>query len=188
MKKKFLLSAFVLVASNARSQVNDLFVMKKDRSGFELTVKGASHLASLPLKCMGQEFPNKTSHTSSSDSDHVLLPRQLHLRFQPIIQFRFSAHFFCNSSRTCFVNVICGGPYLLINRRRGFPCRNQSNSLTPIQQACCVNSRFVNFLGAILDRQMLLIRGEGHKRKSSPSNALRHQNPPSNKAIFFSAH
>jgi hypothetical protein len=81
MKAKFLLAALLLVAASAISQVNDLFIVKKDSSGFELTRKGASHLASLPLKCIGQEFPNKTNHTSNSDSDHVLLPHQLHPAF-----------------------------------------------------------------------------------------------------------
>lgn len=46
-----------------------------------LTEKGAALLASLPLKCLDQEYPNKTSHTSASDSDHVMTPRQLHPAF-----------------------------------------------------------------------------------------------------------
>ena len=78
MKKKYVFLLIICTALQAKAQVNDLFVMKKDSSGFELTVKGASHLASLPLKCITQEFPNKTNHTSNNDSDHVLLPKQLH--------------------------------------------------------------------------------------------------------------
>jgi hypothetical protein len=69
-----------------------LFLIKKDSSGFELTVKGASHLASLPLKCITQEFPNKTSHTSNSDSDHVLLPKQLHPVFYGCFDWHSSVH------------------------------------------------------------------------------------------------
>jgi hypothetical protein len=92
MKAKLTLSAFLLLAAIAKSQVNDLFVIKKDSSGFVLTVKGASHLASLPLKCIGQEFPNKTNHTSSSDSDHVLLPRQLHPAFFGCFDWHSSVH------------------------------------------------------------------------------------------------
>ena len=63
------------------AQVSDLFNVKPDSSGFVLTVKGASLLASLPLKCIDQEYPNKTSHTSAGDSDHVLTPRQIHPAF-----------------------------------------------------------------------------------------------------------
>ena len=81
MKSKYILSLIIFISVQAKAQTSDLFVMKKDSTGFELTVKGASHLASLPLKCIGQEFPNKTSHTSNTDSDHVLLPRQLHPAF-----------------------------------------------------------------------------------------------------------
>jgi hypothetical protein len=86
----FLLIVFAALQSNA--QVNDLFVIKKDSSGFELTLKGASHLASLPLKCILQEFPNKTSHTSNTDSDHVLLPKQLHPSFYGCFDWHSSVH------------------------------------------------------------------------------------------------
>lgn len=81
MKSTYIFSLIIFISVQTKAQINDLFVMKKDSTGFELTVKGASHLASLPLKCIGQEFPNKTSHTSNTDSDHVLLPRQLHPAF-----------------------------------------------------------------------------------------------------------
>jgi hypothetical protein len=81
MKPKYIFSLILIITMQVKAQINDLFIMKKDNSGFELTVIGASHLASLPLKCIGKEFPNKTSHTSNSDSDHVLLPSQLHPAF-----------------------------------------------------------------------------------------------------------
>jgi len=81
-----------LLTATARSQVNNLFTVKKDSSGFELTLKGASHLASLPLKCVLQEFPNKTNHTSNTDSDHVLLPKKLHPTFYGCFDWHSSVH------------------------------------------------------------------------------------------------
>ncbi|MBX3242384.1 MAG: DUF2891 domain-containing protein [Chitinophagaceae bacterium] len=69
------------ITLNGFGQVSDLYTVKKDSSGFILTEKGASLLASLPLKCLDQEYPNKTSHTSASNSDHVMTPRQLHPAF-----------------------------------------------------------------------------------------------------------
>lgn len=57
------------------------FTVNKDSSGFVLTPRGASLLAALPMKCLDKEYPNKTSHTSASDSDHVLTPRQIHPAF-----------------------------------------------------------------------------------------------------------
>ncbi len=69
-----------------------MFVIKKDSSGFELAAAGASHLASLPLKCIEQQFPNKTSHTSNSDSDHSLLPRQLHPAFYGCFDWHSCVH------------------------------------------------------------------------------------------------
>jgi hypothetical protein len=80
MRTSLLLLIFVSISLYCTAQ-SDLFTVKKDSSGFELTQKGASLLASLPLKCLDQEYPNKTSHTSASDSDHVLTPKQIHPAF-----------------------------------------------------------------------------------------------------------
>jgi len=92
MKRIFLFLILPFFGISAHSQAYELFKIKKDSSGFDLTVKGASHLASLPLKCITQEFPNKTNHTSYSDSDHVLLPRQLHPAFYGCFDWHSSVH------------------------------------------------------------------------------------------------
>jgi len=92
MKAKYIFLLICLVALQSKAQHSELFVMKKDSSGFELTAKGASHLASLPLKCITQEFPNKTNHTSNTDSDHVLLPKELHPSFYGCFDWHSSVH------------------------------------------------------------------------------------------------
>lgn len=92
MKKKLLLPVLLILFVQSVSQTNMLFILKKDSSGFELTNQGASHLASLPLKCIMQEFPNKTNHTSNSDSDHVLHPRELHPAFYGCFDWHSSVH------------------------------------------------------------------------------------------------
>lgn len=92
MKQKYIFLLIGFAALQSKAQVNDFFVIKKDSSGFELTLKGALHLASLPLKCILQEFPNKTSHTSNTDSDHVLLPKQLHPSFYGCFDWHSSVH------------------------------------------------------------------------------------------------
>ncbi len=92
MKKNFLFIILIVAGTGISAQIKDMFIAKKDSSGFELTQKGASHLATLPLKCIQQEFPNKTSHTSNSDSDHVLLPRQLHPAFYGCFDWHSSVH------------------------------------------------------------------------------------------------
>lgn len=81
-----------MIAATSQAQIARMFVIKKDSSGFQLTPEGASHLASLPLKCIEQEFPNKTGHTSNSDSDHVLFPRQLHPAFYGCFDWHSSVH------------------------------------------------------------------------------------------------
>jgi hypothetical protein len=90
--KKYLSSLLVISVLFSNAQVSDFFSMKKDSSGFILNLKGASHLASLPLKCITQEFPNKTNHTSNNDSDHVLLPAQLHPAFFGCFDWHSSVH------------------------------------------------------------------------------------------------
>src|SRR5215203_6848506 len=84
--------ALLLICGTTQAQISKMFVIKKDSSGFQLTEKGASHLASLPLKCIEQEFPNKTSHTSNSASDHVLMPRQLHPAFYGCFDWHSCVH------------------------------------------------------------------------------------------------
>jgi hypothetical protein len=92
MKLRLLLTACFFAHGLLQAQVSTLFNVKKDSSGFELTLAGASHLASLPLKCILQQFPNKTGHTSNSDSDHVLLPRQIHPAFYGCFDWHSCVH------------------------------------------------------------------------------------------------
>ena len=92
MKTKLLICILLLTAGILKAQISEMFRIRKDSSGFELTIAGASHLASLPLKCIEQQFPNKTNHTSNSDSDHVLLPQQLHPAFYGCFDWHSCVH------------------------------------------------------------------------------------------------
>ncbi len=92
MKSTILFVSFIILLTTAKAQVKDLFSIQKDSTAFVLTIKGASHLASLPLKCIAQEFPNKTSHTSNTDSDHLLMPKQLHPAFYGCFDWHSSVH------------------------------------------------------------------------------------------------
>ncbi len=83
---------FMHIAMIGFAQTEKLFEVNGDGSGFHLTLKGASHLASLPLKCIDKEFPNKTNHTSVTDSDHVLLPSALHPAFYGCFDWHSSVH------------------------------------------------------------------------------------------------
>lgn len=74
------------------AQTPSLFSVNKDSTKFTLTVAGASHLASLPLKCMQQQYPNKINHTAISDSDQVLTPIQQHPAFYGCFDWHSSVH------------------------------------------------------------------------------------------------
>jgi hypothetical protein len=57
-----------------------------------VTKENASRLATLPLSCISQEFPNKTSHLSETKTDHVLLPHELHPAFYGCLDWHSSVH------------------------------------------------------------------------------------------------
>lgn len=57
-----------------------------------LSQKVAEQLARLPLKCIPQEFPNKTSHTADNAEDAVLLPHQLHPAFYGCFDWHSCVH------------------------------------------------------------------------------------------------
>lgn len=61
-------------------------------SSIVLDVNGAYNLSLLPLKCIHKEFPNKTSHISNSQVDHVLLPSELHPAFYGCFDWHSSVH------------------------------------------------------------------------------------------------
>lgn len=79
----------LFIATNAQTK---FIAINKDSTAFDLTVEGASHLASLPLKCLQQEFPNKTNHISLNEKDHVLTPQQLHPIFYGCFDWHSSVH------------------------------------------------------------------------------------------------
>ncbi len=58
----------------------------------QLTDELANRLAAMPLKCINRQWPNKTSHTSDSSTDHVLLPQQLHPVFYGCLDWHSSVH------------------------------------------------------------------------------------------------
>lgn len=81
-----------LFITNGFAQTSSLFSVNKDSTKFTLTIAGASHLASLPLKCMQQQYPNKINHTAISDSDQVLTPIQQHPAFYGCFDWHSSVH------------------------------------------------------------------------------------------------
>lgn len=79
-------------SATSYSQKAALFTISKDSSTFTLTVDGAVYLFELPLKCITQQFPNKTGHTSNGPADHVLLPQDLHPAFYGCFDWHSSVH------------------------------------------------------------------------------------------------
>ncbi|HWS59813.1 MAG TPA: DUF2891 domain-containing protein [Flavobacterium sp.] len=58
----------------------------------KLTEDVALKLSRLPLKCINNEFPNKTMHLSDSKNDAVLLPHELHPVFYGCLDWHSSVH------------------------------------------------------------------------------------------------
>ena len=128
MKKNCWILYILLPVFQVNAQVNDLFKINKDSSGFELTMKGASHLTSLPLKCITQEFPNKTSHTSNSEKDHVLLPKQLHPVFYGCFDWHSSVH----------------GHWMLIRLLKLFPSMPEATAIREVLNKTITRENVVN--------------------------------------------
>lgn len=84
MLQKFTFS--LLVGIGLSSQI--LFAQQTPK----LDVALADKLAHMPLHCIHQEFPNKTSHVANSDTDAVLLPSQLHPSFYGCLDWHSSVH------------------------------------------------------------------------------------------------
>lgn len=79
--KKYLILALVVLGMNAGFSQSELF-----------SKETALQLSKLPLECISQEFPNKTSHTSETAGDHVLLPSELHPSFYGCFDWHSSVH------------------------------------------------------------------------------------------------
>jgi len=91
MHRLFLLLSALCVSASF-GQLHPFFTVNKDSTVFQLTVEGASHLASLPLKCIQQEYPNKINHVAISDSDQLLTPKQLHPAFYGCFDWHSTVH------------------------------------------------------------------------------------------------
>lgn len=92
MNKVIIFLLLLMQSGMVHAQSSSFYHIKKDSSGFELTSAGASYLASLPLKCIMQEWPNKTNHTSNGAADHVMQPAQLHPAFYGCFDWHSSVH------------------------------------------------------------------------------------------------
>lgn len=58
----------------------------------ELTLETALKLSKMPLHCINNEFPNKTSHLSDSVKDAKMLPHELHPVFYGCLDWHSSVH------------------------------------------------------------------------------------------------
>jgi hypothetical protein len=121
--RRFILLLFLAIPFLTVAQRQPFFTSNADSSVFRLSAEGAAHLASLPLKCLQQEYPNKTSHTSLSDSDHLMTPKQQHPAFYGCFDWHSDVH----------------GHWMLVRLLKEFPSLPQAqqireaiaNNLTP---------------------------------------------------------
>ncbi len=89
--KQFLMALLVSIPVALMAQPK-LYTINADSTVFTLTKEGAAHFASLPMKCILQQYPNKINHTAVSDSDQVLTPIQQHPSFYGCFDWHSSVH------------------------------------------------------------------------------------------------
>jgi hypothetical protein len=128
--KNFFTFILLLASAALFSQKPAFYTTNKDSSQFNLTLEGASHFASLPLKCLQQEYPNKTSHLSVSDSDHLRTPKQMHPAFYGCFDWHSCVH----------------GHWMLVSLLKKFP---QMPEAAAIRSAISTNITPENIKGEI---------------------------------------
>ncbi|MFI5155632.1 MAG: DUF2891 domain-containing protein [Chitinophagales bacterium] len=84
MKRTLIILAGIFLLLEASGQ------NASDTSLFNMAM--ASRLARMPLHCIPNEWPNKTSHLSDTVTDHILLPHQLHPSFFGCLDWHSSVH------------------------------------------------------------------------------------------------
>lgn len=84
--------ACVILVLVSVSQGASQYAEFPDGAAARLTVEGAAQLAELPLRCIDQEYPNKTAHVIEGPSDARLTPRQLHPAFYGCFDWHSSVH------------------------------------------------------------------------------------------------
>ena len=90
--RKIIFLLFIFCLSKAASQTKIYFTVNSDSTRFQLTTEGAEHLASLPLKCIVQEYPNKINHLAVGDSDQLITPKNMHPAFYGCLDWHSSVH------------------------------------------------------------------------------------------------
>jgi hypothetical protein len=86
---QFLIFVLLILNTNTIFSQNDLYTQSNQT--FQLTEKGASYLASLPLKCLDKEFPYKTGIVFL-DSTLVTHPKNYHPSFFGCYDWHSSVH------------------------------------------------------------------------------------------------
>ena len=69
-----------------------VFLMLTGSLSAQLTEEQAYRLSQMPLECITQEWPNKTSHMSDGPVDHRFLPSELHPAFYGCLDWHSSVH------------------------------------------------------------------------------------------------
>jgi hypothetical protein len=79
----------IILYGNSDFAQGNLFI--HSGHSFQLTVEGASHLSSLPLKCWEKEYPYKTGITFL-DSSYTSAPKEYHPAFYGCYDWHSSVH------------------------------------------------------------------------------------------------
>ncbi len=88
MIKKF--TSLIIALALAAGAHAQLYTTLSDGTP-RLTIDGASHFAGLALKCVGQEFPNKTGHVQKDAAD-LMQPSAYHPAFYGCFDWHSSVH------------------------------------------------------------------------------------------------
>ena len=106
----------MICLNKVEAQTKTYFRVNKDSTKFQLTDEGAAYLASLPLKCIVQEYPNKITHLAIGDSDQMITPKKMHPAFYGCLDWHSSVH----------------GHWMLVKLLKDFPALTDAKKIREI--------------------------------------------------------
>jgi hypothetical protein len=132
MKPFFLLPVLFVIVQTTQSQ-QDHF--RKQDGRYQLTLKGASHLAGLPLKCISQQFPYKTGIVYA-DSTQIRMPKEYHPAFHGCFDWHSSVH----------------GHWMLVKLLKSYPAMPEATAIRNLLRLQLSNRNIIGELKVFMQK------------------------------------
>lgn len=135
---------FLLFSCNNNSHQKNSTIINNSVHWDTLTLEYAQQMATMPLKCIFQEYPNKTAHTASDKEDILKTPSQLHPSFYGCFDWHSSVH-----GHWMLVRILNRFPNISLKDTIIYTLKNSLTADNIIAETAYFNE---NIAGAIFER------------------------------------